>query len=69
MAKISGNLSNDARIIVVNESNWLLESYSTHSTGNFDILNLAAGQKTVIGRTTNGECAGYGDVTPVTEEV
>jgi hypothetical protein len=68
MAKISGNLSAGARIIVVNESNWTVESNTTKSAGNFEITDLADGDKTIISRASTGECVGYGNVTAIYEE-
>ena len=69
MAKISGNISNDSRIIVVKETDWVVESNTNKTAGAFEITGLDFSKKTVIARATSGECAGYGDVTPVTEEV
>ena len=69
MAKISGNISADARLIVVKETDWVVESNTNKTAGAFEITGLDSGKKTVIARATSGECAGYGDVTPVTEEV
>jgi len=65
MAKISGNLSNDARIIIVKESDWSVESNTEKSSGAFEISDLASGNKTVISRSSSGECIGYGGVSAV----
>jgi hypothetical protein len=65
MSNISGNTSSAARIIVVNESDWLVENNSQHSSGNFSIQNLAAGTKTIIARAIDGECYGYGNVSAI----
>jgi hypothetical protein len=68
MAKISGNVSsNKARIIIVKESDWTLESNTTNSVGAFAIHNLASGKKTVISRALTGECVGFGNVSAVEE--
>lgn len=61
--KISGELSEDARIIVINESDWSIDSNTQESLGTFEIT-VSEGQKTIIGRTNNGLTKGYGGVTP-----
>jgi hypothetical protein len=67
MAIISGNLSNDARLIIVNESDWTVESNTEESSGAFEIGSLADGKKTILSRNNSGECVGYGDVTSIEE--
>jgi hypothetical protein len=64
MANISGNLSDNARLIIVNESDWSVESNTEESSGSFEITGLSAGDKTIISRATTGECLGFGNVTP-----
>lgn len=63
MANISGNLSDDARLIIVNESDWTVESNTTKSAGAFVVTGLDEGTKTIISRSTSGESIGYGGVT------
>jgi len=65
MAKISGNISADARLIIVNESDWTVESNTTKTGGAFEVTGLASGAKTVISRAASGECAGFGNVDAV----
>jgi hypothetical protein len=65
MANISGNISADARVIVVKESDWTVESNTTETGGAFEIIGLASGAKTVIARSSDGECYGYGNVQSV----
>lgn len=66
MANISGDLSDAARIIVVNEADWSVESNTTKSAGNFEITGLASSSKTIISRASSGECLGFGNITPTT---
>lgn len=66
MANISGNLSDDARLIIVKESDWTVESNTTESAGDFEVTDLLAGAKTVISIASSGEAVGYGGVTAVT---
>lgn len=65
MAKISGNLSADARVIIVKESDWTVESNTVKSSGNFEVTGLDSGAKTIISRTADGECIGFGNVQTV----
>ena len=65
MAKISGNISADARLIIVKESDWTVESNTTETGGAFEVNGLTSGAKTVISRAASGECAGYGGVGPI----
>lgn len=65
MASISGNLSDSAHIIIVDESTWTVESGTNKSAGNFSISDLSSGNKTIIARTSIGECLGYGNVMAV----
>jgi hypothetical protein len=69
MAKISGTLSNDARVLIVKESDWTLESNTEKSTGAFSVTGLSAGAKMLIARKSDGEAVGYGNVTAVSEGV
>lgn len=62
--KISGTLSDAARIIVIKESDWSIESNTTESVGSYEITGLTPGAKLVQGRKSDGESMGYGSVTP-----
>ena len=62
MSNISGNISSDARLIIVKESDWTVESNTTETGGAFEVTGLASGAKTVISRAVSGECAGFGNV-------
>lgn len=61
--KLSGSTNDASRIIVLNENNWEVEKIRDFSTGNFELTNLQAGNKTIVGRrNTDGEIVGYGGV-------
>jgi len=62
--KISGTLSDAARIIIIKESDWSIESNTTESVGAYEIGSLEAGAKLVAGRKSDGESLGYGSITP-----
>lgn len=62
--KLTGSISEDARIIIINESDWSVESNTQETTGSFEISGLSEGAKTIIGRISNGYSAAYGGVSP-----
>jgi hypothetical protein len=65
MSKISGNISAGARIIIINESDWVVESNTTETGGAFEIDGLSSGSKMVISRAASGESTGYGNVNAI----
>lgn len=66
MAYISGNTTDNIRIVIVDENNWSVEHTSEKLSGDYEINNLSAsGTKTIIARDTSGESIGYGAVTPL----
>jgi hypothetical protein len=68
MAKISGIVSsNKARIMVIKETDWTVESNSTSSVGAFEISGLTPGKKLIISRAITGECLGFGNITAIEE--
>jgi hypothetical protein len=60
---ISGNTSVDSRIIVLNESDWAIDTNEEVTSGSYSV-STSSGTKTVIARSSDGECVGYGNVTP-----
>jgi hypothetical protein len=62
---ISGNSSEDSRIIVLNENDWSLETTEEVTSGSYSVTTTS-GNKTVIARKSDGECVGYGNVSPST---
>ena len=63
--KISGTLNESARILVLKESDWSIESNVEKSAGDYEIENLVSGTKTVVAIDDSGEVVGYGNVSPV----
>jgi len=62
--KISGELSDACKIIIIKESDWSIESNTNESAGSYEITNLDAGAKLVAARKSDGEGICYGNVTP-----
>jgi len=62
--KISGTLSDTARIIIIKESDWSIESNTTESVGAYEVGSLVTGAKWVIARKSDGELLAFGNVTP-----
>jgi len=62
--KISGTLNESARILVLKESDWSIESNIERSAGDYEIENLVSGTKTVVAIDNSGEIVGYGGVSP-----
>jgi len=59
--KISGTKSETARIIVLNEADWSIESNTVVSgSGAYEMLDVVSGTKTVIARSEEGKIVGYG---------
>ncbi|RLI63485.1 MAG: hypothetical protein DRO67_05660 [Candidatus Asgardarchaeum californiense] len=63
--KISGTLSDAARIIVLKESDWSIESNTEESNSAYTVEDLAVGKKFTIARKSDGEVVAYGDVDSV----
>lgn len=59
--KISGETSEEVRIIVIEESGWTVEDDSLHSAGSYNITT-ASGKKLVAARRPTGEGTAYGNV-------
>ena len=60
---ISGTLSDDARVIVMKEIDWSIESNTTETAGSYSITTTS-GTKLVIAKKSDGEVLVFGDVTP-----
>lgn len=61
--KISGNISEEARVIIFDESDWSIESNTVISGGGNYEIEVKDGDKTIVSRTNNGWTIGYGAVT------
>jgi len=66
--KISGTTSTDSIVLVINESDWILEDSAQKSAGYYE-MTTTSGLKTVISMQNNGNTLGYGHVIPVIEHV
>jgi hypothetical protein len=63
--KITGNLEQDSRIIVLNDTTGALITSETVSAGTYEIEDLSGGRKIVLARNlSTGEVNGYGYVEP-----
>jgi len=62
--KISGTLNGSARILVLNESDWLIESNVEKPAGDYELPGLVSGTKTVVAIDESGEIVCYGNVLP-----
>jgi hypothetical protein len=61
--KISGTKSETARVIILKESDWSIESNTVVSgTGSYEVDGLETGDKLVVAITDDGELLGYGAV-------
>jgi len=64
--KISGTKTDPARVIILNKSDWSVESNTTITgSGSYEIEELEEGNKLVFGRTDDGMIKGYGNISPV----
>jgi hypothetical protein len=63
--RISGNITEDSRVLVLNESNWALENSEDVTAGNYE-LSVSAGEKTIIAipNDDTNNLIGYRNVTP-----
>lgn len=64
MARISGSIENDGRLIVVDEAG-NVEYSEEHESGEYDIEDLVEGTKIVLFRRADGLTEGYGNVSTV----
>jgi len=62
--KISGTLSDAARIIIIKEADWSIESNSSKSSGAYEADDVENNAKLVIARKSDGEILAYGNVSP-----
>jgi hypothetical protein len=62
--KISGALNDSARILILKESDWSIESNTEESVGDYEIESLVSGTKTVLALKSDGEVLGYGGISP-----
>jgi len=58
--KITGTLNDSARIIVIEEDSWTIESNDVSAPTSYEALSLASGTKLVVARANSGEVLAYG---------
>jgi len=63
--KISGSINDSARIIVIEESGWSVESNELNSPTSYEADTLASGTKLVIARANSGEVLAAGNIDSV----
>jgi hypothetical protein len=64
--KISGTKSETARIMVLKESDWSIESNTVISgSGAYSVEDLETGNKLAFSRAENGATVGFGGVSPI----
>ena len=61
---ISGNTPASSRVIIVDESDWSVES-NTIESGDYSVGSLTENNKLVLSRNAEGEVVAYGDITPI----
>lgn len=64
---ISGNLSEEARLLILNEADMVIEHNATTS-GSYEISGLSDGPKVILSRTSSGETFGYASVSGIIED-
>lgn len=62
--KISGNTSENSTIIIINDSNWSVETTQSGIIGSFDI-NTVFGKKTIVARNDLGNITAFGNIDPI----
>ena len=62
---IYGDINDSARVLIINEGDWTIESNELYSPPYFEAQSLVSGTKTVIGRTNSGEVLAYGAIEPI----
>jgi hypothetical protein len=70
MGKISGTLSDESKIYVINESSGVCESSDVYPAGPYEIDHLVQSSKTIVAvNTTNGLSKSFALVTPIDTSV
>ena len=61
---IGGTLSDAARVLIIKESDWSIESNTNEGSGSYTV-STEAGAKLVIARKADGEVSAYGNIIPI----
>jgi len=63
--KISGSIGTDSRILVFDETTGTITGNELVSSGEYEVLDVGEGSKTVLARKSDGETVGYGNISPI----
>jgi len=63
--KISGSVGTDSRILVFDETTGTITGNELVSSGEYEVLDVGEGSKTVLARKSDGETVGYGNISPI----
>jgi len=64
--KISGYLQDpSAKLLVLKETDWSVEKTQDVTLGNYEILDIEDGKKTIVAVSPDGEVVGFGGVDPI----
>jgi len=63
--KISGSIGTDSRILVFDETTGTITGNELVSSGEYEVLDVGEGAKTVLARKSDGETIGYGNISPI----
>ena len=63
--KISGSVGTDSRILVFDETTGTITGNELVSSGEYEVLDVGEGSKTVLARKSDGETIGYGNISPI----
>ena len=63
--KISGILDATTRLIIINQSDWSIESNTEETSDSYEIDALTSGNKLIVGMAPGGEAIAYGYVDPI----
>ena len=68
--KIAGTKSETARVMILKESDWSIESNTVISgSGSYEVSDLIEGQKLAVARAADGEITGFGNIAGVFYEL
>lgn len=62
--QVSGDLSDTMRLIAINESDWSITENTTFSGSSYTLYFISNDAHTIVGRKSDGESSGYGNVVP-----
>ena len=63
--KISGSVGTDSRILVFDETTGTITGNELVLSGEYEVLGVGEGSKTVLARKSDGETIGYWNISPI----